>query len=186
MQQELEKLLESANEQATTIEGLFASSDRSRLTQRPEPKKWSVVEHLEHLNVTNELYLAKIAEAVDRAREAGWRSEGPFGGPWFANKLIASQEPPPKMRLKTFKVVKPAPHLDADAVLESFRRRHESYRALMKSADGLDLGRATFRSPLLALVKLSAAQGFRLIDAHNRRHIWHMDRTLSQTDASVA
>lgn len=186
MQREIEKLLESAEGQAATVEGLFAGIDDAQLTRRPTPKKWSVVEHLEHLNVTNGLYLAKIAEAVDRAREEGWRSNGPYGGTWFAKKLIASQEPPPKMRLKTFKSVKPAPALEADVVLARFRETHGRYQELMTSADGLDLGRATFRSPLLALVKLSAAQGFRLIDAHNRRHIWHMERTVSLPDSSVA
>lgn len=187
MHEQLEALLSSVETQTCTVEKFYESRTPDMLSRRPAPEKWSVVEHLEHLAITNALYLESISGAVERAKELGWAAEGPFvGGRWLAERLVASQEPPPRMRLRTFRKIRPRRDLDGSAVLERFRSLQRDFEVLLHGAEGVDLGRAQLRSPLLALVKLTAMQGFRLIECHNRRHIWHMEQTLSLLEGGVS
>ncbi len=180
MQPQLQQLLESNQAQTRTVNGLFSSRPYEVLGRRPTPDKWSVLEHIEHLSVVNEFYLASIGKAVEKARAAGRmkEGEGPSGGGWMAERLIASQEPPPKMRLRAFKKTRPEEQLEGAQVLERFRAAQGAYEGFLSEADGVDLRAAKFRSPLFALVRLNTMQGFRLIDTHNRRHIWHVEQSL--------
>lgn len=187
MHEQLETLLGSLEEQTRMVEKIFASRAAEVLSRRPVPEKWSVVEHLEHLAITNALYLGSISGAIGRAKDLDLVGEGPFvGGRWLAERLVASQEPPPRMKLRTFRKVRPSQNLDGTAVLGRFRSLQRDFEVLLRGAEGVDLGRAQFRSPLLALVKLTAMQGFRLIECHNRRHIWHMEQTLSRLEGEVS
>ena len=45
-------------------------------------------------------------------------------------------------------------------------------------AKGVDLGRARVRSPFFRLLRTSADESFRILLAHNRRHLWQARRAL--------
>ncbi len=179
MHDQLESLHKSLAGQTDSVDDLFAGVAEVRLKERPAKDSWSAVEHLEHLSIVNELYLDRLEPAIESARAAGVLGRGPYGGGWLGEKLIASQAPPPKWKIRTFKRAKPQTHLEVGPVIERFRLLQDRCQLVLVNSDGVDLGAAQFRSPLFGLLKLSAIQGFRLIKAHNSRHIWHIQRTVS-------
>jgi hypothetical protein len=147
-------------------------------TWRPRPDKWSACEHLAHLPRTTRPYLAAIADALARAHAAGTFGGGqPYArggriGAWF----VRSMEPPPRMRVRTFRKLIPAPDISVVAALDEFDASQDEAIAMLQRGAGLDLGRVAMRSPFVRLLRLSVAQAFLVILAHNRRHFWHVER----------
>ena len=89
-------------------------------------------------------------------------------------------EPPPRQRLRTFKVMQPQPDGDASEVLATLVDSLDRLGRQLEAARGLDLGRVRFRSPYLRLLRLSLGGGFEALLAHGRRHLWLIDElTLS-------
>ena len=55
-------------------------------------------------------------------------------------------------------------------------------RASLRAAEGVDLRRASIRSPFMKLLKLPLIQAFEIMFAHTRRHIWLMREVLGSPD----
>lgn len=176
MDKQLEPLTDSIRAQTRQVVELAgAVSDRVFL-ERPRQDKWSMAEHVAHLTLVNRPYLG----AMNAAIEDGWSRDvtgtGPFKGRWFAARFVRSMEPPPRWSFKTLKEMKPAPYLNTATVLGEFEDIQAEYLRTAEAASGLHLGKVTFRSPFMRLLRFALFQGFELLDAHNRRHIWHIQR----------
>jgi len=164
--------LERHNQAVRSLLGLPEQAVR----WRPAPSKWSILEHVDHLARTNRLYLEAMSDAVEAARAARYRSDGPFRRGWVGHVLAQSMEPPVKLRMKTFRRLTPPAGLDTAETLGGFLEVQRSLVELADSARGVDLGRARFRSPLLSILPLDVGAALDLVLAHNRRHIWLAER----------
>jgi hypothetical protein len=135
---------------------------------RPAAGAWSVAECLAHLNTTDELYCAKIAEAIP----AGVAGRGDYKLGWLETRFIRMLEPPYRIRLKAPKQFKPGGEHNADHVLDTWRRTRLRLLELASRAEGLDLSRVRVVSPVSDLLKFSLPGAFHVVVAHDRRHLW--------------
>ena len=149
---------------------------------RPRPDKWSVGEHLAHLLLTNEPYLDAIAASVRAAKESGLTGSGPYRYSWAGNLFVRSMEPPPRLRMRTTRGLVPIPARPKADLIRAFSAVQDRLVQELEAADGVDLARATMRSPFLRMLKLSAGQAFSVLLAHNRRHLWHIRQILADPD----
>lgn len=143
-----------------------------QLAWRPAPNVWSIADCLAHLNVTNELYAKQMRGSIEQARGAGLTGEGPFRHGWLGDLLVWTMEPPARLRLPAPKIFRPPASEPPRETVERFTRMQDELQELLRAADGIDLGRAKVASPESARLKLSLGQAFRLITAHERRHLW--------------
>jgi hypothetical protein len=93
----LERWLGEWSEIELRLEQLVASRECAELTRRPGPGMWSVVEVVEHLDLTGRSFLPLWDEGIPRLREGAL--ERGYGLPqrgflWFL-------EPPYRMKFKT-------------------------------------------------------------------------------------
>ncbi|MBI4521781.1 MAG: DinB family protein, partial [Gemmatimonadetes bacterium] len=161
--------------QKREVTELVAPLSEARLHWRTAPNKWSVGEHLNHLPKTIRPYLATIDAAVEQARARGWSGSGPYArGGRIAEWFVRSMEPPVQTRMKTLKRLVPQAREPRERLVADFSAAQDELIACANRAAGVDLGRATLRSPYLWLLKLTVDQAFRVMLAHNRRHIWHI------------
>ena len=182
MSEQIEALIAEVERQTEEILQLAGPLEPDAFLWRPRPDKWSVGEHIEHISLTNRPYLTAIDESARAAREAGLTATGPFrGGPigrWFTRFL----EPPPRRRMPTTSSLSPPPDLDRDQVLGELQSVQEATATSLRTADGVDLRRASIRSPFMKLLKLPLIQAFEVMFAHTRRHIWLMREVLDSPD----
>ncbi len=182
MTSEIAGFIAAAEEQIEEVQGLVREFGRAGFRWRPAPKRWSVGEHLAHMSQTIRPYLPGIRRETHQAREAGWTSPGPYRytrfGVWFARAM----EPPPRLRVPTLRSLVPPHGLPKQSVLAEFEVVQRDLIEAMESADGVDLGRATIRSPFARLVKLRLGEAFMTILAHNRRHLWLAREVMSHPE----
>ena len=163
--EQIENIQEDAQELTATL------SDR-QFNWRPAPGKWSISECLAHLNVVNGAYLSPIRDLIQGGRQAGLTASGPFRYGFFSRKFNALVEPPVKFRVPAPKQYLPPPDLSKDRVVPDFLSMHDAITELVVQSNGLDLARVKVPVPFSKRVKFSLGQGFALITAHDRRHLW--------------
>lgn len=169
---ELRQVREEIEAVKTQTADLVGGLRDEQLAWRPAPDVWSIADCLAHLNVTNELYMKQIRGGIERARAAGLTGAGPFRHGWLGDLLVWTMEPPVRLRLPAPKMFRPPLSLPARKVVERFVRMQDEMQMLLREADGIDLGRVKIASPESARLKLSLGQAFRLLAAHERRHLW--------------
>jgi hypothetical protein len=175
---EIQGLAEQARAQVREVEELVGGLTDAQLSWRPAPDRWSIGEHLVHLPLATRPYLDSIDRAVADARSAGLLAPPPYRygriGEWFARTM----EPPVRTRIRTMRRLVPVQPTSGAAVITGFSTIQQELVRSLDAADGVDLGRATMRSPYMRVLKLSLGSAYRVILAHNRRHLWHARRVL--------
>jgi hypothetical protein len=146
-----------------------------QLRWRPDAARWSIAECLEHLNLTLDVYLPKIDDAIVRGRrqdgtpaECSWceRAELDALGLLEPPVTVAVLAPPPTI---------PEPSIDPDWLVDHFHQTRDRYADAVRRAFGLGLWRIRIVEPVYpVIVSLGGTLG--LIAAHDRRHMWQAER----------
>lgn len=182
MSGQIADLVDEVERQTGEILGLVGDLAPKAFGWRPEPDRWSIGEHVEHISLTDRPYLAAIDESVRRAREAGWSGAGPYRGGFVGRWFIRTMEPPPRRRMPTLKRLEPPTDLEREPVLVELQAVQEATITSLRAAEGVDIGRAKIRSPFFRLLKLPVIQAFEVMLAHTRRHIWLMREVMDAPD----
>jgi hypothetical protein len=146
---------------------------------RPDPRRWSVGQCLQHITLTARLYPTKIERMIEESRERTARGERPYREGWFGRWFVGSMEPPAKMRARTMASVVPPAVLDPDIVLRSFDEAHAELADLVRRADGVSLVHARTASPFLSLLRFTLNQTIAINLAHGRRHLWQARQVMA-------
>lgn len=155
----------------------------AQLHWRPAPTRWSVGEHLAHLNLVDASYLPHLDAMLARGRAVGLAPRGTPRHPWLGRRLVAATEPPVALKVRTTAPYVPPSAVDRDAALASFADLRRALQARIAAAAGLDPGRVRARYALgigpARLVVLSFGQWLALLAAHDRRHHWLAERVIA-------
>jgi len=141
---------------------------------RAAATSWSVAQCLDHLAITNQVYLGAMKEPAIRARMAGRLRRRPalpgFVGRWFAAKM----EPPVKTssKMKSPRNIKPSASPSLAGAFADFLRSQDKIRDYLSTNADLDLAGIRFPNPLIPGIRFSLATGLHVLTAHERRHIW--------------
>lgn len=174
--------LRAAGEEA---EELVAGLTPDQLRWRPEPDRWSVAECLEHLVLTGEVYLEALDPVIEEARERGRVARGDYRPTLVGRWLTRLLEPPPGLPVPSPPVVvpggaaQPTPEGDVSGEgepLADFLALRGRLAERLAAADGLDLRRVRMSSPFFSLIRFDLGSAFRVIAAHERRHLWQARR----------
>lgn len=150
---------------------LAAGLSELQFQWRPAPEKWSIGECLDHLNNAWGM-LPRFDRRIAQGKEKGLSGDGPFRAGLLAAFYIRSIAPPVRLRLPSPKLYRPKPDLRLEEVLPRFRELQEELQKRVEEARGLDLARLRLSSPVTRRFKMSLAEWFAFLAAHQRRHLW--------------
>jgi hypothetical protein len=164
------------------LPGLVNQLTDAQFNWRPAAGRWSIAQCLDHLNLTAAKFVPAMDAAIDKARQRGLLSQGPFSYPLLERWFAQSQEPPPGRRARAFKAFVPPPTLPRNDVISRFLDWQEQIDLRLLRADGVDLSRARHRSPILPLFTWRLGTMFALTLAHERRHLWQAQEVRIHSD----
>ena len=167
-------------------EELTSDLTPEQLSWRPEPEAWSIAECLDHLVRTGEAYLEVLDEAIEEGRGRGLRASGVRGdyrpslvGRWLPGLL----EPPPGLKIPAPRRIRPRPPEPAGSTDEddahpsaAFLDLRQRLARRLVAADDLDIARIRVPSPFVPLLRFDLGAAFRVIAAHERRHLYQARR----------
>ena len=154
---------------------LVQSTDGRLFTVRPTPARWSAAECLVHLSISSEQFLPVLREAIQKKDGKKRKARMDLIGrvlAWFL-------EPPIRTRLKTSAPFVPkAVRTKADAFGE-FAGLQEKLIDLLRDARNADLTRKIV-SPFDKRVRYNLYSAFRIVAAHERRHLWQAEQAVAE------
>jgi hypothetical protein len=155
---------------------LVARLDDQTLQRRPSAESWSVAECVDHLSATAELYVRRFRRTLDAATV---RSEQPRESLSVKGWLLVTFMEPPvrrlRLKLPTPKLA-PAPMPSRDALVQRFEDMHRQLAMLLEESDGYDRLKLRVTTPASKHLKITLVDGFSLLTAHCRRHLWQAER----------
>jgi hypothetical protein len=173
---EVERELNEATSRAWT---LVRSTDGRMFTVRPHPHSWSAAECLAHLSLSTEMFLPVLETALDAAGKRGLRSARPPKMDVIGRVLRWFLEPPIRQKVKTAAPFVPrAVRAKAESFGE-FSRLQEKLLVMLRNASELDLGRIKIVSPFDKRVRYNVYSAFRIVAAHQRRHLWQAEQAVA-------
>lgn len=170
---EIEALKRDARE---LLDGLSDAQAR----WRPSPRQWSIAECVEHIVLAGEPYLPRIEAMIADAKVRAERHEPPYRPGRVARWFVGSMEPPPRLRVKTFRTMEPGEPRPAADVQARFTAMHERLATLVRSAAGVPQHGARTTSPFAPVLRLTLDQAIGLLTAHGRRHLWQARQVRQQ------
>lgn len=166
----------------STIETEFYYLESEDLRFKSNPKQWSIVEVIEHLNLANGHYLKELNKVISSSESKG--SEGEFKMTWLGKKMLKSMEPQQgiiPMKMKTFKSTDPlilqakGHKLTDHIVFQDFMSDLKEFKRLIKEAETRDIQKLKIRS-LISILKLRVGDALCFIIAHMERHLLQAQR----------
>jgi len=169
---EIERILYQISVVRQECDGLMDGLDNDRFNWSPGAGTWSIAQCIDHLNVTNRLYIPIFEEGVRKGRANGVLGEGPYSYSWLSRYMFRVMQPPVKNRFRAPKQFHPAPQRTIEEVLPEWEATHTSLEKVVADSQGLDLQRIKVPSPVTSLLKFNLGMAFWIQTAHDRRHLW--------------
>ena len=164
-------LIEQLDAILVDVRGLADGLSPEQLTWKPDDRRWSIAQCLDHLTRTVQLYPAEIERMIaeSRARAATAR---PYREGWISRWIVSSMEPPPGLRIRTRRSVEPGADVDGATVVREFERSFARLNELILAADGVSMRHGRMRSPFARMFRFTLGQVLAMNLAHARRHVW--------------
>src|SRR6267378_283789 len=99
MNADIQSMLQQIEAIKSDGQAIVSGLTDERLNLHPAERSWSILDCLEHLNVSVTKTLPAFDRSIAEGRARGQVSNGPFRYGWFARMLAASMEPPPNWRM---------------------------------------------------------------------------------------
>ena len=164
---------------AREAEASFGALDARQLNWQPGAGQWSVAQCLEHLVTTNRLTLRAAEEALSGTqRPTVWQRLPVLPGV-LGRALVRSQSPDQKRKYKSPPSARPAASEIPSDVVPRFVAQHREAVARAQALDEGVAARTIMASPFLKVITYSVLDGWRLVAAHDRRHLAQASRVSS-------
>lgn len=173
----VEKELNDATQRAWA---LVQSTDGRLFTVRPNTSSWSAAECLSHLSISTELFLPVLQKAIDDARKRGLTDTKRQPKMDVMGRVLRwFLEPPIRQRVKTRAPFVPRSVRAKAEAFGEFAALQSKLAEQIAAARDLDLGKIKIVSPFDKRVRYNVYSAFRIVIAHQRRHLWQAEQAVA-------
>jgi hypothetical protein len=160
---------------------LVAGRSLARLTMNVESGSWSVAQSLDHLTLTTVAVLPAISEAIARAPRLVTNRALRTGA--LTRVFLRNLEPPYRLRLSVHSSLVPR-QSDFNFAWDAFEKSQAQLTRTIQTSIGLAIDQVTVESPVYARLSYNVYGALRMLAAHERRHLWQIERILSTPEGA--
>jgi hypothetical protein len=176
---QLASLLEQFHRATRDANTLVLGRAAGDLTSRLHSGSWSATECLDHLARTTLSFLPAISRAIASAPKLA--TNRPLRTGAIALLLIRNLEPPYRLRYKVIPELVPQ-ETGFEAAWSNFEKSQSQLFEAVQSAVGFAIDKVQVRCPVYARISYNVYGAFRMLAAHQRRHLWQMQQILTALD----
>jgi len=174
---EVEKELTDATQRAWS---LVQTTDGRLFTVRPNTSSWSAAECLSHLSISTEMFLPVLRNALDDARKRGLIAKKREPKMDVIGRVLRwFLVPPIHQRVKTSAPFVPRSVRAKAEAFGEFATLQSKLAELLATARDVDLSRVKVISPFDKRIRYNLYSAFRIIVAHQRRHLWQAEQAVA-------
>lgn len=171
---DLQAIVDELNRLSKSFADLVLPLSPQQFHWQPQPgRAWSIGQCVDHLRLSNRVYVGALAAAAEKGRQVGRTRRDPLRpnplGRWFLWMI----EPPSRLRVPVpLPEMVPASTGDPAALWTGFLDSQSEVVEVLRASSDLDLCRIRFRNPVARdLPVFNLATGFLIVAAHERRHL---------------
>lgn len=158
----------------------FSSLSENQINWKPDIQSWSIAECVDHLAVTNKLYLVEFEKQFAKEQIKTDCSAAAVKHKWLSKFIIKSVDPNNPKKVKTFNVFSPSQSNYSKSVFNNFYNVQKSLINLISSSSGLNLNKYIMSSPAARIIKENFCDVLEIIRLHDRRHFNQVQRIFNQ------
>lgn len=177
--QQLKEKFISDTESVLKDFGKFKSLSENQVNWKPDKQAWSIAECIDHLVVTNKLYLDEIETRFADKQIKTDCSKTEVKHKWLSKFIIKSVDPANIKKVKTFPVFMPSSSKHTRQVFANLNEIQNALINLVSSAKDLDLNKYAMSSPAAKIIKENFCDVLEIIRLHDRRHFNQAERVFN-------
>ena len=182
MNESVPDLAAQAESIAADAQRTFGGLTAAQLNWKPNADAWSVAQCFDHLIRINSTYFPTLRVIQEKGYRPGWRDRVPFLPRLIGRLVLKAVEPGAPRKFKAAAHVTPATSaIDARIVPQFVAHQQEVIRHMKQTAERGDLGQMIIVSPVASAAFYSVLDAFRIVVAHERRHIEQAARVTRAT-----
>ena len=170
-----------------TVEREFRPLSDEQLNWKPDTRRWSITQCLQHLNLAERFYIRNLQKKVD---DLGLIQSAPtdetLKGTLVGRTLRYIIDPNLKMKIPTVPFLKPRNDLDARDVMKQFVELQQLLHELLDKGVYLDWNRTEMMTLFGNWIKMNVGDAFQMLVAHTERHINQALRVKEEADRFLA
>jgi hypothetical protein len=157
----------------------FKSLSEDQIKWKPNEQGWSIAECIDHLVVTNKLYLNEFEKQVAVKQIITDCSKTEVKHKWLCKFVIKGVDPANIKKSRTFPVFMPSMSKYKKDIFNSFFEVQNNLINLVSSAKDLDFNKYVMSSPAAKIIKENFCDVLEIIRLHDRRHFNQVERVLN-------
>jgi hypothetical protein len=173
----IENYLSSTNSNIERIKGVFASLSVSKFNWKPAPEKWSVGECIDHLVVTNDLYLTRIKKLLNICHSNS-ENDFPYSQSFMGKMISKAVDPANVKKAKTFNLFYPGKRVIQKSVIDEYIKSSKKFIEQVSKIHHLDLKKIKLSSPVNFLIRLNLGDPLIIIPKHDERYLNQAERLM--------
>jgi hypothetical protein len=171
--------VQSLQNSSRQVRESFSGLNEAQLNWKPEAKKWSIGECIDHLVTTNQKYFPALEKITSGAyMNSFWQRVSPFSG-FFGNVLKKGVSPDTVKKMKTAKVFEPTNSSEPLSIISEFVKNNEELSAFIRKLEDVDLRKIKICSPVSSFITYSLDDMLTIITIHEQRHINQAKRVMA-------
>lgn len=175
----LAELIAAANQNSEQVRELFGALTPAQLNWKPAPERWSVGQCLDHLVTTNATYFPTFDAILAGSRKRTFWEKLPVLPGFFGKMLLKSVSPDSARQLKAPQVFQPTASSVEGDIVRRFLAQQEQIIRFLKASEKLKTARIILTSPAAGFITYSLLDTFRIIVAHEQRHLLQAKRVMA-------
>lgn len=164
------------------IKSEFEILDQKLFNTTPGPKKWSVAECIQHLNMTLKIYVPQMVTAVQNKNKFIGQKENftpSFIGKLAINSMAPTENKEIPRKMKTFKILKPNEiEYNNRELLDIFLGYQNDLIAVIEGAADMSLEKPKIVTAAGSILKMRFGDALHFMIAHNQRHVLQAQNVL--------
>ncbi|GGH76987.1 MAG: DinB family protein [Bacteroidetes bacterium] len=174
-----QRIIDDLQQLQKQIETSFYYLEAEQLNAKPSEEQWSILQCIEHINLTNEQYIKAFRRAEEKANSAD-RAQSSYKMGWIGKLMSNAMRPKNgviRYKMKTFDSLVPLNQKDPKArlvehvVFEKFSQDCAELERLIKATEDYNWNRIKVQTLLGKWLKLKLGDAYAFVLAHSQRHV---------------
>ena len=180
MNAELPQLINELGKVSNEARSNFGSLSTERLNWKPSAEQWSVAQCLEHLIVTNKDYFPVIEKIARGDYKPTLQERLPLLPTLFGSLILKAVQPQSQRKFKAGKAFQPSSSEISGDIVSRFEQHNKVVAAHLMSTERFDLRKIIITSPIGPFATYSLLDGYRIVVAHEQRHLEQAKRVTAR------
>lgn len=178
IQQLIDKFISDSEETINNFRKLKSLSE-NQINWKPSSESWSIAECINHLIVTNTLYLNELEKQLSQKKIKADCSEVKVKHKFLAKFIIKSVDPVNLKKVKTFTVFNPTKSTFTIEVIDEYLSLQSHFIKVVKSSNDFNLNEYIMSSPAVKIIKENFCDVLEIVRLHDKRHFNQANRILN-------